>query len=174
MLESWGVEVVYGDTDSLFVRVGDERSAAECRALGGKFAADINTHFREKFAEEYAIESHLEMEFEVHYRQLYLPTKRGSTEGSKKRYAGQIELPSGERSLVFKGLEVVRTDWTDLARKFQRELFERTFAGQTEDLGRWIRDQAAAVRAGQRDADLVYAKRLRRPPSEYRKNVPPT
>jgi DNA polymerase-2 len=173
MLEAWGVEVVYGDTDSLFVRVGDALSPAECRALGDKFARDVNTHFTQKFAHDYRIESHLEMEFEVHYHQLYLPTKRGSTEGSKKRYAGQVEDRSGEKSIVYKGLEVVRTDWTTLARQFQRELFERTFAGQTKDLGAWIRAEVAAVRAGERDDLLVYSKRLRRPPSEYRKNVPP-
>lgn len=173
MLEGWGVEVVYGDTDSLFVRVGDEHSPAECRAMGEKFARDINSHFSEKFGRDYRIESHLEMEFEVHYHQLYLPTKRGSTEGSKKRYAGQVEDRSGEKSIVYKGLEVVRTDWTTLAKQFQRELFERTFDGQTDNLETWIRAEIAAVRGGQRDDLLVYSKRLRRPPSEYRKNVPP-
>ena len=73
--------------------------------------------------------------------------------------------------LVFKGLENVRTDWTRLARDFQQELYRRVFAGESyED---YVREVAAGLRAGERDGDLVYRKRLRRKLDEYTRNVPP-
>ena len=58
-----------------------------------------------------------------------MPTVRGELTGSKKRYAGLVSGPSGQE-LVFKGLESVRTDWTPLARRFQRELYRRVFVGE--------------------------------------------
>ena len=70
----------------------------------------------------------MELEFETHYRRFLMPTIRGSETGTKKRYAGAILRDDGELEVVFKGLEAVRSDWTPLARSFQRELFRRVFA----------------------------------------------
>jgi DNA polymerase-2 len=73
--------------------------------------------------------------------------------------------------LVFKGLENVRTDWTRLARGFQEELYRRVFYGEPfED---YVRRITAELRAGERDEELVYRKRLRRKLDEYERNVPP-
>ena len=55
-----------------------------------------------------------------------MPTIRGSVLGSKKRYAG-IKVNSSSKEIVFKGLENVRSDWTELAKQFQYELYSRVF-----------------------------------------------
>jgi DNA polymerase-2 len=73
--------------------------------------------------------------------------------------------------LVFKGLENVRTDWTALARGFQRELYRRVFFG--EPYRDYILDTVVQVVAGERDAELVYRKRLRRRLDDYQRNIPP-
>jgi DNA polymerase-2 len=99
-----------------------------------------------------------------------MPTVRGSDKGSKKRYAGVVAGADGDR-LVFKGLENVRTDWTRLAREFQEELYRRIFMG--EPFADYVRQLAAEVRAGKRDEQLVYRKRLRRKLGDYERNVPP-
>ncbi|WP_025739277.1 DNA polymerase domain-containing protein, partial [Salinivibrio socompensis] len=100
------------------------------------------------------------------------PTIRGQETGSKKRYAGRIvNADTGESHLVFKGLETVRTDWTPLAQQFQQQLYQRVFDGT--DVDAFIRDIVARTQQGERDAELVYRKRLRRPITEYQKNVPP-
>jgi DNA polymerase-2 len=95
-----------------------------------------------------------------------MPTLRDSNQGSKKRYAGLTQ--SG---VEFTGLEAVRTDWTPLARRFQRELYRRVFTGEPYEP--YIHETVAALRAGQLDAELVYRKRLRRELDAYVKNVPP-
>ena len=99
-----------------------------------------------------------------------MPTVRGSDKGSKKRYAGVVAGKHGDE-LVFKGLENVRTDWTRLARDFQEELYRRVFYG--EPFEGYVRELTAALRAGERDSELVYRKRLRRKIDEYERNVPP-
>ena len=40
---------------------------------------------------------HLEMEFEVCYRRFFMPTLRGSDEGSAKRYAGLVDGKAGRQ-----------------------------------------------------------------------------
>src|SRR5690606_5539842 len=121
-IEEEGHRVIYGDTDSLFVWVGDETSEAEARKVGSALAARLNGRWQEKLRREMAIESALEIQFETHYLQFVMPTIRGSELGSKKRYAGIVREDGRER-LVFKGLENVRTDWTDLAKTFQEHLY---------------------------------------------------
>ena len=124
----------------------------------------LNGWWAETVRAEHGVESRLEVEFETHYARFLMPTMRGSTTGSKKRYAGTIEgagagVGEGTR-LVFKGLEAVRTDWTPLARRFQRELFRRVFAG--EPYAEWVRRLSGQLFGGELDGELVYRKRLRR------------
>ena len=106
-----------------------------------------------------------------------MPTVRGAQSGtlenagSKKRYAGRIINSKGMPELVFKGLEAVRTDWTLMAREFQRELYAKVFNDEpVEDL---VRETTSRLLAGELDEKLVYRKRLRRKLSDYQRNVPP-
>ena len=176
-LEQQGFTVIYGDTDSLFVWLEQEQEQAdaiktpdECQEIGEGLAAGLNHWWEARIAQEFHLDCALEIQFEVHYKQFLMPTIRGSEQGSKKRYAGVIEK-DGKDTVVFKGLENVRTDWTALARDFQMELYRKVFAG--EDYRDFVRATADAVLAGERDADLIYRKRLRRHLHEYQKNVPP-
>jgi DNA polymerase II len=165
-LERAGHEVIYGDTDSLFVRVAEAAPPAACEALGRQLAAALNEFWRDAIAREHQLQSQLEVEFDTHYLRFFMPTLRDSNQGSKKRYAGLTQA-----GVEFTGLEAVRTDWTPLARRFQRELYRRVFSGEPYES--YIHETVAALRAGQLDAELVYRKRLRRELDAYVKNVPP-
>lgn len=169
-IEEQGLEVIYGDTDSLFVWLGDEGEETDCRRRGNELARSLNERWREQLQLEFGIDSALEIEFETHYLKFLMPTIRGSDQGSKKRYAGIVREGTAER-LVFKGLENVRTDWTAIAKRFQEELYRRVFGG--EEVQTFIKQVVAAVWAGEQDAQLVYRKRLRRKLADYHKNVPP-
>lgn len=168
-IEKRGFKVIYGDTDSLFVNV-DTMDASESEATGRTLAEDLNAYWRESLQKRFRIESFLEVEFETNFTRFLMPTMRHSDKGSKKRYAGLIRTPKGEK-VVIKGLEAARTDWTPLARRFQRELFDRVFHDQP--WREWMIELASNVRAGKLDHELVYRKRIRRALEEYQKNVPP-
>ena len=171
LIEARGLRVIYGDTDSLFVHVDEHLGTADCQRLGEELAASLNEHWCDRLRTTLDIESFLEIEFETHYLRFLMPTMRGSDKGSKKRYAGRVVGADGDEQIVFKGLEAVRTDWTPLARTFQRELFRRIFCDEPyED---YVREVARAVRAGELDDRLVYRKRIRRALDSYVKNVPP-
>ena len=169
-IEERDLRVIYGDTDSLFVLLGEARSGDECRRLGDELARDLNRWWRERVAAEHDTDSHLEVEHEAHYHRFFMPTLRGSDEGSAKRYAGLV-LDGDEPRVVVKGLEAVRTDWTPLARTFQRELLRRVFHDEPFEM--WMRDLRRRLFAGELDEQLVYTKRLRRDARDYVRNVPP-
>ena len=169
-IEALGYAVIYGDTDSLFVLVGPGPEPAACAAIGAELTRSLNRFWSETLPREHGVESYLEIELEQHYLRFFMPTIRGSELGSKKRYAGLVRR-GVELQVRFTGLESVRSDWTPLAREFQRELFRRIFLDQPfED---YVRELAAELRAGKRDHQLVYRKRLRRPLEDYQVNVPP-
>jgi DNA polymerase-2 len=171
-IESQGYQVIYGDTDSVFVWLRPEQPLSDSQAAerGRHLAQGLNQWWREKLAHQFAITSALEVEFETHYKKFLMPTVRGSDEGSKKRYAGLVG-EAGAETLVFKGLESVRTDWTRLAREFQHELYRRVFAD--EPYQAYVQTTVRQLMQGESDAKLVYKKRLRRQLHEYQKNIPP-
>jgi DNA polymerase-2 len=169
-IESESLRVIYGDTDSLFVLLGPGPAEAECRDTGKDLVRRLNRRWAEEVQKRHRVESLLTLEFDSHYLRFFMPTIRGSELGSKKRYAG-LARRGGELVLEFTGLEAVRSDWTPLAREFQRELYRRIFFDEPfED---YVRGTAADLMAGKRDRDLVYRKRLRRRLEDYEKNVPP-
>jgi len=169
--DSGGHTVIYGDTDSLFVLLGAGHEEDEARAEGEALAADLNAWWRERIAREHRLESRLEVEFEALFLKFLMPTVRGDRAGSKKRYAGLARGADGAPGVVFRGLESVRTDWTPLARRFQRELYRRVFLGEAWE--GYVKETLAELLAGRLDHELVYAKRLRRPVGEYTRHVPP-
>ena len=169
-LEAAGFQVIYGDTDSTFVWLPREDAAEQAEQIGRQLAAGVTAYWRERLAQEWGLDSCLELQFERHYRRFLMPTIRGTEVGSKKRYAGLTGVGEQEQ-LIFKGLETVRTDWTELAKQFQKGLYQRIF--HDEDPGPFIAEMIHKTRSGQVDDWLVYRKRLRRRLSDYLKSQPP-
>ena len=170
-IEEGGETVIYGDTDSLFVLLGPGVDEGAARGRGAEIAARLNAWWRRTVEREHRLESFLEIEFETLFLKFLMPTVRGDVTGSKKRYAGLVRTGGDDRGLVFKGLESVRTDWTPLARAFQRELYRRVFTG--EPFEGYVRTTLEAMLAGEHDEALVYRKRLRQSIEDYTRNVPP-
>ncbi len=168
LIEAQGYDVIYGDTDSTFVwlKEGSEEEAAK---IGRVLVQHVNAWWAETLQKQ-RLTSALELEYETHFCRFLMRTICGADTGSKKRYAGLIQEGDKQR-MVFKGLETVRTDWTPLAQQFQQELYLRIF--RNEPYQEYVRETIDKLMAGELDARLVYRKRLRRPLSEYQRNVPP-
>jgi DNA polymerase-2 len=171
LIEAKGYAVIYGDTDSTFVWLKRPHADEDADRIGRALVETVNSWWREHLLACFGLESALELQYERHYRRFLMPTVRGAEEGSKKRYAGLAVMPDGKEDMVFKGLETVRTDWTPLAQQFQQELYRRVFKG--EPYRDFVREYVRRTLSGAFDDQLVYRKRLRRPLSEYERNVPP-
>ncbi len=164
-IEGLGYQVIYGDTDSTFVWLGDKGAELVAKQVGESIVATINNRWRDKLTKEFQLECFLELEFESHYEQFFMPTLRGSTEGSKKRYVGAYTNSNDELQLIFKGMEQVRSDWSPLARRVQAELYYRLFAKQ--DLMVYLQEVVNDLMQGGLDDELVFSKRLRRDIEDY-------
>jgi DNA polymerase II len=162
-------DVIYGDTDSLFIHLG---KGAETHALptGKHIAATVTHWLRDHLSTSFNATSALLLQFENHFRYLLIPKVRGASHGSKKHYCGAT-LSDDTLRLHFKGMESARSDWTDLAKEFQRELITRIFSGT--DVETYIITTVALVKKGIYDRKLIYKKRLRKKIGEYTQQIPP-
>jgi DNA polymerase-2 len=179
-----GYQVLYGDTDSLFVEtgLGDDASLDDFARLCEGLASELNSFLAERINAEYDLESFLEMRFEKAYRRFLIPHLRGpqrggdeaEARGRAKGYGGYLIAGDGALSVEVKGMEAVRSDVTPLARRVQMELLELVFSGGGEEaFAKRVAEMLRELRAGKLDAELVYRKRLSRPPETYTASTPP-
>ena len=143
--------------------------------LGHRLRDRINADLREEIRRGWDVESRLELEFEALYLKFFLPSMRHGTAGARKRYAGLVrDEGGGAGRAVFVGMEVVRRDWTELSKIYQRGLFERLFEGAGRDaVLSYTREFVTALREGRHDAHLIYRKALRKGLQEYTATTPP-
>ncbi|MDC7220091.1 MAG: DNA polymerase II [Spirochaetales bacterium] len=178
-LRAKGYDVIYGDTDSLFVCLPEHLPLSH-EDEAARLTKEINLRWKERLEKEFGLTSYLELEWEKLYTHFLIPPIRGTKEGATKRYAGR--KTNGEVEL--KGLEFVRSDWTALAKRFQFELFERFFRlldrevnGTDEEarheLREWVRRFTEDLKEGRFDGELIYKRRLTKKSEGYTKNTPP-
>jgi DNA polymerase-2 len=171
-LEELGFQVLYGDTDSIFVQL---KTFEKYESEGFDLVKKVNFYLFEKLQKDYDVVSKLEIQYDKFFKKLILTSIRGAGEGgAKKRYAGLMlkETSSGiKEEMVLTGMEYVRSDWSALARNFQFELIRRVFYG--EDLESFIDQTLKDLEAKKLDHSLVLSKRLTKPIDEYIKNIPP-
>lgn len=170
-VEKRGYQAIYGDTDSIFIWLRRSHTDEQARAVAADLVSDINAWWSQTLMQEQGLESFLEIEFDTHYKKFFMPTIRGSDIGSKKRYAGLCSDEEGKDAMVFRGLEMARSDWTPLARQFQEGLLSRVFQGSPYQ--QYIAEYVHSTLAGHKVDSLIYRKRLRHRLDAYVTNVPP-
>jgi DNA polymerase II len=167
-VEELGFEVIYSDTDSIFVDT-KTKSKEKADQIGRKLEKEINNFYDKHIKEEYNRKSHLELEYEKNYIRFLMPRLRGKEAGAKKRYAGLL-IKDGKEKIDFVGLETVRSDWTQAAKIFQKEVYDNIF--HKEDPTKFIKKFVEDLRAGKYDKELLYRKSLRKGIDGYKVNPP--
>jgi len=138
-----GLEVVYGDTDSIFVKNAPEKIKKISEDIGRKFGLEIEPD-------------------KIYVRVLF-------TE-AKKRYCGL--LPDGRLDIV--GLEVVRGDWTEVAKNVQEGVLEIMLKEQKpEKAVKFVRQCISDLRQKRVPyRDLILWKTLTKPVEKYAVRAP--
>lgn len=179
-VEAKKLEVIYGDTDSIFINT--DLSKEKANKLGREIEGEVNDFYDKYVKKKYNRQSFLELEFEKQYLSFLIPGIRSSLKegeasrnlsalsGAKKRYAGLKEV-NGKEEIEIVGLEAVRGDWTKAAQEFQRQLLDKVFHKQSPIA--FIKDYVKDLREGKLDQKLVYKKSIRKDLSEYIKTTPP-
>jgi len=169
LIEKQGFHVLYGDTDSVFVDMKTDSNESS-KKLGRKISDKINLYFDKKVKDAYNRRSFLELEFEKVFKMLILPKMRGGQTGAKKRYAGLLTT-NGKEEIKVTGMEIVRRDWTDLAKEVQWELLNRVF--HKKEVADYVKNICERTKNGEFDDKLVYRKSLRKDLDAYVKTTPP-
>ena len=174
---SRGYTVLYGDTDSVFVHLAGDPTAdhATLLALATELTDTLNRDLTAEIRATFDLDSHLRIRCDKIYRRFFISRLRNDTDGRGrgKGYAGLRLDADATTHLEVRGMEAVRSDFTPLARRFQRELLALLFADA--DIAA-LRDHcartAAHLTAGDVDAELVYRKVLRRAAADYDSETP--
>lgn len=142
--EEMEFEVLYGDTDSIFVRK---------EGLNFEQLKKESYRLIEKLSEELPVK----IEIEDFYNTAFFV--------EKKRYAGLTV----DGNLVVKGLEVRRGDWCELAKKLQRNVIETILKDRDpERAAVYVKDIIGEVKEGKIPLnDYVIYKGLTRRPEKY-------
>ena len=147
MAKKEDLQIIYGDTDSIFIKMKDANVE---RALA--FLKTVNDSLPET----------MELEFEGFYsRGLFV---------TKKKYA----LIDENKNFITKGLEIVRRDWANIAKKTQQKVLEILLReGDPEKAADIIKEVTQALKKGDVDPDdLVIYTRLTMPLSQYKQVAP--
>ena len=100
--EKAGFHVLYADTDSIFIKLGEKT-----RAEAEQFVEKVNKSLPGK----------MELEFQGYYPRGIFVTKKEGT-AAKKRYA----LIREDGTVEIKGFEFVRSDWANIAKEVQEKV----------------------------------------------------
>ncbi len=143
-LEKDGYEVVYSDTDSVFVKCPEPTLEGATR-----FGQDLAKRFTNQG---------VTFEFQSVYDALF-------SHGAKKRYVGHTVWPKDD--VVIRGYETQRTDTFDYQSAALREVFERILSGDTASTLVRARELVSEVQEGRVPVERLVIARTVRPESEY-------
>jgi DNA polymerase I/DNA polymerase-2 len=150
--EKLDYEVVYGDTDSLFVKVRSKKAAEELLETVNK-----------------TLPGAMELEFQGLYKAgIFVPAKTGLT--AKKRYA----LIDDEGEMTIRGFEIVRRDWSPIARDTQEKVLLAILKDNSPEKALNIAKKTVQkIQKGDVGIDrMIIHTQLTRPLKEYAQTVP--
>ncbi len=147
-----GLEVIYGDTDSVMLELGDDVDPAEAIERSHDLETYINASYDEFAREELQAEEH---RFQIEFEKLY---RRFFQAGKKKRYAGHIIWKEGKDvdDIDITGFEYKRSDIAPITKEVQKAVIERIVAeGDIEGVKEYVHTVIEEYQEGQVDLDDV-------------------
>ncbi|MHA1595275.1 MAG: DNA-directed DNA polymerase [Candidatus Baldrarchaeia archaeon] len=158
--ETYGYEVIYGDTDSIMVRI-KTRNFDEAEEIGRKISIEISRLLPEP----------LLLEFEKIYKSFLIL--------SKKRYAG-LRVTRGddgkwhEDVIDMKGIETVRREWCDLVSEVMETILDILLReNNVEKAVNYFRTVVKDLKEGKIPLEkLILTRSLSKLPKEYKAKQP--
>lgn len=149
--EKAGFDVLYGDTDSIFLLRG-KKSKEDALA----FMKHVNAE----------LPGDMELELEGFYpRGVFVTKKNAEGAGAKKKYA----LIGEDGRIKIRGFELVRRDWSSIAKATQRKVLEAILKhGSKEMAVKVVKDVVELLKSGKVPLeDLTIYTQMRKDPRKY-------
>jgi DNA polymerase Pol2 len=148
--EKQGFESLYGDTDSAFLLMPEEKKEKDVE----EFVEEINK----------SLPGVMNLELEGFFKRGIFVTKE-SGEGAKKKYA----LIDYNNKLKIVGFEYVRRDWSGVAKETQRQVITAVLEeGHPEKAAQIVKETINRLRSGKaKKSELVILTQLKKPLEKY-------
>ena len=165
--------VFYRDTDSFMVHLGI-KDYDKAKGLQIVIRDHINSFLDKYIKDNFHRVNHMFLDAKRVYLKFVMPKLRKQdvdTEiGIKKKYCGYY-IENGKDKIDFVGMEYIHTDVTDMAKKFQYDVYYRFFKGM--DFKKVVVQFVKDLKDGKYDEMLVYRKNMSKDQSSYEKITPP-
>jgi len=150
--EEMGFEVVYGDTDSVFLRGEDIQERMD------EFLEAVNDD----------LPDFMQLELEGIFKRGFFTSTDGG-EGAKKKYA----LIDEDGNLKITGFEQVRRDWSPIAKETQKEVLRKVLEGKIEEAASRVKDIVEKLQEGEIPVEkLRIYTTLNKKPENYESTAP--
>ncbi|MCX8197459.1 MAG: DNA-directed DNA polymerase [Candidatus Micrarchaeota archaeon] len=146
-----GFEVLYSDTDSVFLLLGSKK-----KEDAFAFMESINRQ----------LPKDMELELEGFYpRGLFVTKRNADAEGAKKKYA----LIGQDGKIKIRGFELVRRDWSNIAKTTQKKVLEAILKNGSKEMAvKVVREVIEQLKSGSVPIEeLVIYTQLRKDPKKY-------
>lgn len=134
-----GFQVIYADTDSCFLLLGDKNLD---QAM--EFMDEINS----------ALPEQMELEYEGYYPRGIFVAAKGSEKGAKKKYA----LISEGGQIKITGFETVRRNWSKVAKEVQQQVLKSVLENKKEEALNYVKEMIKKLKAGKIPLDKFIIK----------------
>lgn len=162
--ESHGYKVLYGDTDSIFIKFPDSLNIQELKDSSYKMQTDLNSALH-KFAEQYNHDA----EYLKKYYSLTLEVDKIFSKfkitDAKKRYFGMLEN-NGTSKLYIKGFETRRHDTPAVFMEAYREIYKYILDDNVSGLTDYIRNFKKSLPTLPTEKFVMHIK-IGKKPEEY-------
>ena len=128
--EQDGFKVIYADTDSCFMLLGDKT-----KEDATKFMEEINE----------TLPGQMELECEGYYPRGIFVAIKGTEKGAKKKYA----LISENKKLKITGFETVRRNWSAIAKEVQEAVLKLVLEDKTQEALNYVKLMIKELKEGQ-------------------------
>jgi len=127
--EKSGFKVCYGDTDSLFILLGDK---------------PLDKALELKNEVNFDLPGYMELEFEGHFPKGIFVAIKGTDKGAKKKYA----LIDKDNHVKITGFETVRRNWSILAKEVQKTVLKLVLQDKTAEAVEYVRATIEELKKG--------------------------
>lgn len=150
--EEKGYEVVYGDTDSVFLKKQDIKENIN------EFLKTINDDLPE----------FMELEYEGFFKRGFF-TSTDSGQGAKKKYA----LIDEQNEMKITGFEQVRRDWSPIAKETQKKVLQKVLENDIDEAAEVAKEVIQKIKDGEIPVEkLKIYTTLTKEPEEYDSTAP--
>lgn len=163
-VEGLGYEVIYGDTDSIAIKVLQEQ--------GQELEQAINVSLKE-FTDHKSWEPLLNVKYEKYYSSMvFVEAKKGG--GAKKKYAAHLVWEKGKErdELDIKGFDAIRRDNSLVTKKLQKNILNRIARGNTDSIKDIMKDTIQDIRTNSFPLDhIAMTKTINKNLDAYKNNA---